>query len=64
MLDNMELSVMKAAVTIIHKRAKIEVSGNVDEEKLKEVTALDIDYVSMGALTHSVRAFDLSMKFY
>lgn len=64
MLDNMDISMMKAAITIINKRVKIEVSGNVDEDKIKEIAGLDIDYISMGSLTHSVRAFDLSMKFY
>jgi nicotinate-nucleotide pyrophosphorylase (carboxylating) len=64
MLDNMDISMMKAAITMINKRVKIEVSGNVDEDKIKEIAGLDIDYISMGSLTHSVRAFDLSMKFY
>jgi len=64
MLDNMDISMMKAAITMINKRVKIEVSGNVDEDKIKEIAGLDVDYISMGSLTHSVRAFDLSMKFY
>jgi nicotinate-nucleotide pyrophosphorylase (carboxylating) len=63
MLDNMNSSMMKAAVGIINKIARIEVSGNMDEERIKEIKDLDIDYISMGLLTHSVRAFDLSMEF-
>jgi nicotinate-nucleotide pyrophosphorylase (carboxylating) len=63
MLDNMDTPAMKAAVELIHKRAKIEVSGNMDEERIKGIRELDVDYVSMGALTHSVTAFDCSMEF-
>lgn len=63
MLDNMDKEQMGRAVDIINGRAKIEVSGNYDERKLETVTDLKIDFVSVGALTHSVKAFDLSMKF-
>jgi nicotinate-nucleotide pyrophosphorylase (carboxylating) len=62
MLDNMNHEQMKKAVSIINGKAKIEVSGNIDEIKLKEISDLKIDFVSIGALTHSVKAFDLSMK--
>jgi nicotinate-nucleotide pyrophosphorylase (carboxylating) len=64
MLDNMDISMMKTAITMVNKRVKIEVSGNVDENNIKEIATLDIDYISMGSLTHSVKAFDFSMKFY
>ncbi len=63
MLDNMDTQAMKEAVAIIGGRAKVEISGNVDEERIKEIKGLGVDYISMGALTHSVSAFDLSMKF-
>ncbi len=63
MLDNMDTRTMKEAVAIIGGRAKVEISGNVDEERIKEIKGLGVDYISMGALTHSVSAFDLSMKF-
>ena len=63
MLDNMDKNLMEEAAEIISKKAKIEVSGNVDKEKLKDLLDLKIDYISIGALTHSVNAFDLSMKF-
>ncbi len=63
MLDNMRTSVMAECVSIINKKALIEVSGNVDEKRISELKKLDIDFISMGALTHSVLAFDLSMKF-
>ena len=63
MLDNMDWPVMKAAVDLIKKKAKIEVSGNMNEERIGEIADLDVDYISMGSLTHSVPAFDLSMEF-
>lgn len=63
MLDNMDISAMKAAVDLIQRRTKIEVSGNIDEERIKSIKGLDVDYISMGALTHSVTAFDCSMEF-
>ncbi|MBZ4683515.1 MAG: hypothetical protein PWP46_1353 [Fusobacteriaceae bacterium] len=62
MLDNMDIDTMREAINIINKQAIIEVSGNVTEERINELKTLDIDYISMGALTHSVKASDLSMK--
>ncbi len=63
MLDNMTSDMMEEAVSIIAGRAGIEVSGNMDEDKIRSLKKLDVDFVSAGVLTHSVRAFDLSMKF-
>ncbi len=63
MLDNMSTSVMAECISIINKKALIEVSGNVDAKRISELKKLNIDFISMGALTHSVMAFDLSMKF-
>lgn len=63
MLDNMNRSMMEESVKIISGKCKIEVSGNMDEEKIKSLRDLKIDYISAGGLTHSVNAFDLSMKF-
>ena len=62
MLDNMNYEQMKKSISIINGKAKIEMSGNVDEKKLKDICGLKIDFISIGALTHSVRAFDLSMN--
>ncbi len=62
MLDNMSKDRIALALSIINGKAKVEVSGNIDEHKLKEFSDLPIDYVSIGALTHSVKAFDLSMR--
>jgi nicotinate-nucleotide pyrophosphorylase (carboxylating) len=63
MLDNMDVSTMKAAVDLINRKARIEISGNMTEDRIKEISGLDVDYISMGSLTHSVQAFDLSMDF-
>lgn len=62
MLDNMDAESMRRAIDAIDGRAKIEVSGNMDAERIARLTGLRIDFVSIGALTHSVAAFDLSMK--
>jgi len=64
MLDNMDNSTMKRAVEMIHHRALVEASGNMSIERLKSVAACGVDIISIGALTHSVQAFDISMKFF
>lgn len=63
MLDNMTTEMMRHATELIPDSIKIEVSGNITEEKLKALKDLAVSYISMGGLTHSVTAFDLSMKF-
>jgi len=63
MLDNMSKDTMEKAIDLIRGRSKIEVSGNIDEERIKKIKDLNIDYISIGALTHSVKSLDLSMKF-
>lgn len=63
MLDNMDNETMRQAVELIHGRAKTEASGNMSLERLKEVAETGIDYISVGALTHSVKALDISMNF-
>lgn len=62
MLDNMSLSQMEEALAIIAGRAETECSGNVARENLKQLSALGVDFVSSGALTHSAPILDLSMK--
>ena len=62
MLDNMDKEAMRIAIDGIAGRAKIEVSGNLDEDRIGRLVDLGIDYFSIGALTHSVKAFDLSMR--
>ncbi|MDR3279746.1 MAG: carboxylating nicotinate-nucleotide diphosphorylase [Synergistaceae bacterium] len=62
MLDNMDDATMKDAVRLIGGRAKTECSGNVTEERLREIAEIGVDYVSSGALTHSCGILDISMK--
>jgi len=63
MLDNMDRENVSKAIRIIDGKSEIEVSGNMDEHKIREIQDLNVDYISAGSLTHSVDAFDLSMKF-
>lgn len=62
MLDNMDDEKVKAAVAIAAGRVELEVSGGVTAERLPRLAKLGVDYVSMGALTHSARAMDLSLE--
>ena len=62
MLDNMSNAEMAEAVKIIHGQAKTEASGNMSIPRLKEVAATGVDFISVGALTHSVTALDISMN--
>jgi nicotinate-nucleotide pyrophosphorylase len=62
MLDNMKIEIMRQAVEIIDGRALIEASGNVTLETVKEIAKTGVDYISVGVLTHSVKALDISMK--
>ena len=62
MLDNMSCEDMKKAVEITAGRAKLEASGNVTLENIRQVAETGVDIISLGALTHSVTAFDISMK--
>jgi len=62
MLDNADEELVRKAVEAARGRAPLEVSGGVREEDLPRLAALGVEYVSMGALTHSARALDLSME--
>lgn len=62
MLDNMDNETMTKAVQLIDGRAKVEASGNMTIERVREVAATGVDYISIGALTHSVVALDISQK--
>jgi len=62
MLDNMPLALVKEAVALIGGRALTEVSGNVTLERVAELAATGVDFISSGALTHSARAADISMR--
>ncbi len=63
MLDNMSCADMKKAVEIVNGRAITEASGNMGDRNLREVAECGVDLISIGALTHSVRALDISLKF-
>ena len=62
MLDNMTLAQMTEACSLVNGRAKTEASGNVTLENIRAVAETGVDIISLGALTHSVQAFDISMK--
>lgn len=62
MLDNMDALDMKKAVEIINKKALIEASGNITLDNIMSVASCGVDYISVGALTHSFKVLDLSMK--
>ena len=63
MLDNMSLEDIKKAVNLIDGRASIEVSGSISIDQLNALSKVNIDFVSIGALTHSPKASDISMNF-
>ncbi len=62
MLDNMGIDQMKEAVMLVDKRAVIEASGNITLDNIEEVAKTGVDFISVGALTHSVKAADLSLE--
>jgi nicotinate-nucleotide pyrophosphorylase (carboxylating) len=63
MLDNMGLDAMAAAVQMTAGRVPLEASGNVSLETVTAIAATGVDYISVGKLTHSVEALDISFKF-
>ena len=63
LLDNMSVETMREAVAICAGGAKLEASGNVTLANVLEVAETGVDYISVGALTHSPRVFDVSLEF-
>jgi nicotinate-nucleotide pyrophosphorylase (carboxylating) len=61
LLDNMSVDELRAAVALVAGRAKLEASGNVTLENIRERALTGVDFISMGALTHSAPALDLSL---
>jgi nicotinate-nucleotide pyrophosphorylase (carboxylating) len=61
MLDNWDFSSIKKAVSLVNKRIPIEVSGNMSIEKAREVAQTGIDFISVGAITHSFTALDMTL---
>lgn len=62
MLDNFSIDLTKKAVVIIEGNCLIEASGNINLENVKQVAETGVDFISVGALTHSVRALDISLE--
>ena len=62
MLDNFEVGEMKKAVELINGKCKVEASGGVNLETVKCIAETGVDYISVGALTHSVKALDISLE--
>lgn len=63
MLDNMSISLMSEMVALIDHRALVEASGMINEQTIHNVAATGVDLISCGALTHSVKALDISLDF-
>ena len=62
MLDNMNMEQMAEAVRVVAKRAGVEASGGINMDTVREVAATGVDFISVGALTHSAPALDFNMK--
>jgi nicotinate-nucleotide pyrophosphorylase (carboxylating) len=62
MLDNFNPAAIKEAIELINGKCEIEVSGGITKDNLHDYAIKGIDYISMGALTHSVKSLDLSLK--
>lgn len=62
MLDNMSCAEMAECVKLTDGRAKLEASGNITLDNIADVAATGVDIISLGALTHSVKAFDISLR--
>jgi nicotinate-nucleotide pyrophosphorylase (carboxylating) len=61
LLDNMSLAEMREAVRVAGGRTPLEASGNVRLDNVADIAATGVDFISIGALTHSVRALDISL---
>ncbi len=62
MLDNMSIEMMEEAIRLIAGKYKTEASGNITEATIRSVAECGVDFISVGALTHSVKSMDLSLK--
>jgi nicotinate-nucleotide pyrophosphorylase (carboxylating) len=63
LLDNMSVEMMTEAVRITNSQAKLEASGNVNLDTVRKIAETGVDFISIGALTHSARVFDVSLKY-
>lgn len=64
MLDNMSNDMMTEAVKLINKRALVEASGDINEQRIVEVAKTGVNIISVGRITHSVKALDISLRFF
>ena len=64
MLDNMSLTQLREAVALVAGRVPLEASGGITEQTIGEIARTGVDFISVGALTHSVKSLDLSLKAY
>lgn len=62
MLDNMSTEIIREALQMINGKYKTEASGGITEENIRSIAESGVDYISVGALTHSVKSLDLSLK--
>ncbi|OBR92350.1 MULTISPECIES: carboxylating nicotinate-nucleotide diphosphorylase [Clostridium] len=63
MLDNMDVDTMRKAVKFVNKKFILEASGNVTENTIVDIASTGVDIISIGSLTHSVKAMDISLRF-
>jgi nicotinate-nucleotide pyrophosphorylase (carboxylating) len=63
LLDNMPVDVLRAAVRLVHGRAKTEASGGINLSNVRAIAETGVDFISVGALTHSARAVDIALDF-
>ena len=61
MLDNMKVADIQKAIKLINKKSQIEISGGINLKSIKGFSKLDVDFISVGALTHSVKAVDIGL---
>jgi nicotinate-nucleotide pyrophosphorylase (carboxylating) len=64
MLDNMNVDTMKEAVSMIGGKYQTEASGGITEDTIRGIAQCGVDFISVGALTHSIHSLDLSLKAY
>jgi nicotinate-nucleotide pyrophosphorylase (carboxylating) len=62
MLDNFELPLLQEAVATVNKRFETEASGGINIHNVREYAKTGVDFISVGALTHSAESLDLSLK--
>jgi nicotinate-nucleotide pyrophosphorylase (carboxylating) len=62
MLDNMSVDEMTKAVALVRGKALLEASGNVSLQNVARIAATGVDFISVGEITHSVRAADIALK--